>query len=44
MAFRLNERALLQEALEAVPPDESECGVGPRGLSTCRRVLPSLLI
>jgi periodic tryptophan protein 2 len=27
MAFRLNERKLTQEALEAVPPDESEPGV-----------------
>lgn len=24
MAFRLNERKLLQEALESVPPDDSE--------------------
>lgn len=30
MAFRLNERALLQEALESVPWDESERG-GPGG-------------
>lgn len=41
MAFRLNERALLQEALEAVPPDESERGAGP-GASHEPKGAPSL--
>lgn len=42
MAFRLNEKKLLQETLESVPWDEGERGLTPRGLGARGRSLGML--